>query len=286
LTPDEWVSWPTALIRNCEAILFHSNRDGVLNIFRQGINLNEPEAIVRSQGENRDARISPDGRWILYLSWTKPQDRAGRLMRVSAAGGEPQPVFSINGYPGPPADEGRGPRPAPYAGEGNARFRCPSTTGAPCVLSEKLGNEIVFTAFDPIEGRKSELTRASLEPFHAYFWDLSPEGSQIAFGVSEETSGIIRVISLARQAPRDIDVKRWANLTSVAWAPDGNALFAAGWSSKGSPLLRVFLDGRIQLLSRDDLYIENLVPSSDGRKIAFGDAKAARGNIWLIDHFR
>src|SRR5262249_28651249 len=162
-----------------------------------------------------------DDRWILYLSWAKPQDGIGRLMRMSASGGEPQLVFPVNGRSGPPADEPRAPRPAPYAGEGNTRFRCPVKTVAPCVLSEKLRNEIVFTAFDPVEGRKGELTRIGVEPYHAYFWDLSPDGRRIAFGVSMETSGIIRVISLLGEAPREIDVKGWANLTSVAWAPDG-----------------------------------------------------------------
>jgi Tol biopolymer transport system component len=158
--------------------------------------------------------------------------------------------------------------------------------GAPCVLSEKVRNEIVFTAFDPIEGRKGEVARVGVEPFHAYFWDLSPEGRRIAFGVSQETRGNIRVIPLSAQAPREIAVQGWANLTSVAWAPDGNALFAAGWSSTGSPLLRVFLDGHIQVLARDNPYIENVVPYLDGRRIAFGGAKATGGNVWLIDHFR
>jgi dipeptidyl aminopeptidase/acylaminoacyl peptidase len=286
LTLDEWMSWPTAWTRDGEAILFHSNRQRVLNVFRQGIDGSDAETIIRSPQENRDARMTPDGRWVLYLSWAKPHDNTGALMRVSAAGGKPVPVFPISGYPGPAEDEPRAPRPVPYAGEGNVRFRCPFTVGAPCVMSEKVHNEIVFTAFDAIEGRTGELARTRIEPFHAYFWDLSPDGRRIAFGVSEETRGVIRIVPLSTEATRDIAVKGWANLTSVAWAPDGKALFVAGWASKRRPLLRVFLDGRIQVLLRMDDYIESVVPSLDGRRVAFANSKPSGGNVWLIDHFR
>src|SRR5207249_293159 len=73
LTFDEWIDWPTAWTRDSKAVLFDSNRNGVLNIFQQVLTAVEPQAILTGQEETTDPRLSPDARWILYLAWRKDQ---------------------------------------------------------------------------------------------------------------------------------------------------------------------------------------------------------------------
>ena len=168
---------------------------------------------------------------------------------------------------------------------GHPRFRCPSVPQAPCVLSELVQRQVVFTAFDPVEGRKGELARIEIDPSICTFWDLSPDGRWIAFGKREEASGRIRLLPLAGQAAREISAGGWTELENTAWAPDGKALFVTGRASNGSPLLRVSLDGETQLLYKAGYYLENPVPSPDGRYLAFGEM-TLESNAWVIENFR
>ncbi len=285
LTFDEWIDWPTGWSRDSKGVLFHSDRNGVLNIFQQALTAREPQPIVTDQEEKTDPRLSPDGRWVLYLAWRKEERGShtgeGRLMRVAVAGRAAQMVFPIAGYTGEAADEQIRKRPVPAA-EGDPRFRCPSVPESACVLSEKRDNQIVFTAFDPLQGRKGELTRIDVDRSRPAFWDLSSDGRWIAFGTTEETSGRIRLLSLAGQPPREVSTGKWANLTSVAWAVDGKALFLTGYASKNPPLLRVSLDGKTQLLYSGRYYLEEPVPSPDGRYLAFGDV-SEDSNAWVVE---
>ena len=77
----------------------------------------------------------------------------------------------------------------------------------------------------------------------------------------------------------------WTRLQSVAWAVDGKALFVTGWTSKDPPLLRVSLEGKAQLLYKGHHRLEDLVPSPDGRYLAFADMEL-EGNAWVIENRR
>ncbi|MBM3747874.1 MAG: hypothetical protein FJW34_18965, partial [Acidobacteria bacterium] len=249
LTSDERVDWPAGWTRDGQAVLFYSDRSGEVDIFRQGVTARQAQAVVTGPEEKRDARESPDGRWILYLAWPKADGQVrtgeGRLKRIPVSGGQPEVVFSVAGYPGPARVPGD--RRFTLGAAGHPRFRCPSVPQAPCVLSELVQRQVVFTAFDPVAGRKRELARIGIDPSTYTFWDLSPDGRWIAFGTREEESGRIRLLSLAGQAPREISAGGWTHLEFAAWAPDGKALFVTGWASNGPPLLRVPLDGETRL---------------------------------------
>ncbi len=283
LTFEEWINWPTAWTRDSQAVLFYSDRNGDLDIFRQGVNTREARALVTGPDETRDPRLSSDGRWILYLAWPRDGERVrsgeGQLMRVAVGGGPPQIVLRVAGYPG----SARVDPPDSLTAKGHPRFRCPSVPQSPCVLSELVQSQVVFTAFDPVEGRKGELARINVKGDD--FWDLSPDGRWIATGQLSGTDGRIRLLPLAGQAPREIFVSDWSFLESVAWAADGKALFVTGFASKGTPLLRVSLDGKAQLLYRGSKYVESLVPSPDGRYLAFSDM-TVESNAWVIENLR
>ncbi|HEX4167742.1 MAG TPA: hypothetical protein VHZ55_19945 [Bryobacteraceae bacterium] len=60
------------------------------------------ELIVDTPGQDVLPQVTPDGRWVLY-AWNAGDALAGirKLMRVSLAGGQPEPV-AIGGALGPP----------------------------------------------------------------------------------------------------------------------------------------------------------------------------------------
>jgi Tol biopolymer transport system component len=285
LTFDEWMNWPTAWSRDSQSVLYTSDRGGRLDIFRQNVEAPVPLAIVNGGEERRDARFSPDGRWILYLTSSNIQKQRqageGRLMRVVSAGGLPQPVLDVAGYPAPSGVATAGTAPGSTLLD-HPRFRCPSAPQSLCVLSEKTQDQVIFTAFDPIEGRKRELARIGARLPDS--WDLSPDGQWIALGWRWGGSSI-RLLSVADQPPRDISLNGWSNIQSVAWAADGKAVFATGWASKEPPLLRVSLDGEVRVLHKGLLHLENPVPSPDGRYIAFGE-NTMESNVWVVQNLR
>jgi Tol biopolymer transport system component len=285
LTFDEWINWPSGWTRDSKAILFFSDRNGDLDIFQQGMEDRGAHPVVTGKDEKRDPRLSPDGRWLLYLAWPKIGEQIrvgeGRLMRVAPGGGLPEPVSRVAGYPGPVRIEPSGTRPS-FAGTGHPRFRCPSVPQAPCVLSEQVHDQAVFTAFDPAGGRGLEVARVAADPGRPTFWDLSPDGRWIAFGTREATSGVIQLVPLAGQAPRSVSAGGWTHLESVAWAANGAGLFVTSYGSKGFPLLFVSLDGHARLLHTAHYYAESPVPSPDGRYLAFGEI-SPEGNAWIIE---
>jgi Tol biopolymer transport system component len=285
LSFDEWMNWPTAWSRDSRSVLFTSDREGHLDIFRQDLEGPAPLAIVEGGDERRDARFSPDGLWILYLSSanTEGHTRAGegRLMRVAVGGGAPQSVIVIPGYPTRSRVAVAGTSPGDTLSTG-PRFRCPSAPKSLCVLSERIGNHVIFTAFEPFGGRKRELAR--IDGPIPVSWDLSPDGQWIAF-VWRRGDTHIRLLSLAGQPSREISLGDWKNLQSVAWAADGKAVFVTGWASKNPPLLHVSLNGEITLLHNGLLHLEHPVPSPDGRYLAFGE-NTMESNVWLVENLR
>lgn len=289
LTLDDRMDWPGGWLRESNAILFFSDRNGNFDLFRQGIKDPVPDEVIADSEEKRAPQVSPDGSWILYLAFPKAQSGlpppSGRLMRVLASGGTPELVLEVKGYPG----SARAPRERwlPSA-RGYPDFHCSSrivVASRPCVLGEVNGEQIVFSAFDPRLGRQGELARIEVEPSDT-FWDLSPDGSRIAFGKLEGNGGHIRILDLAGGKARQISVKGWSNLTSVGWSVDGRSLFATNWASKGASILRVALNGETQLLHKapSGMQLERTVPSPDGHYLAFGEVATA-SNAWMIENF-
>lgn len=288
LTLDERMDWPGGWLRESNAILFFSDRNGNFDLFRQGIKDRSADEVLTDLEEKRVPQLSPDGNWILYLAFPKAQNglrpTSGRLMRVPSTGGTPELVLEVKGYPG----SARAPREIwlPSA-RGYPDFRCSSSRVVPsrsCALAEVNGNQIVFSAFDPRLGRQGEVARIQAES-SVTFWDLSPDGSRIAFGKMEGDGGHIRLLDLAGGTARDITMKGWSNLASVGWSADGRSLFATNWASKGASILRVALDGQIQSLYKasSSMLLERPVSSPDGRYLAFAEVATA-SNAWMIEN--
>ena len=273
---EQWTNWPTGWSRESLAVFFNSDRAGRQEVLQQPVAGRDASALVGGSDETRDGRLSPDGRWLLYLAWPRHHNGAdGRLMRAGVRGELEQTVFPVSGY-------SRRTRTDPLvsiSAEGHPAFRCPLVSGAGCVLSEKIEDEVIFTAFDPVHGRKGEVLRLASSSFS--FWDLSPDGRWIALGRMTRTPGG-SAWSLWPAIHRETS-KRGAGRIYCRWhGPATPRLFSRRLLVQEHPLLRVALDGDTRMLYRGLKYVENPVASPDGRYLTFGEM-TVDGNAWLLN---
>ena len=228
LTLDERNDVPSAWTRDGKAVLFHSDRNGQFDIFKQALDQETAEPVVTGPGNKHDPVLSPDGNLILYL-----QDAAGgkiRIMRVPSSGGAPEMVLEGKGING---------------------LKCSWSPATLCVLGEESPDrkQYIFTAFDPMKGRGRELTRVSLkQPVERYFWDLSRDGSRLAFAQDLRGSERrIQILPLSGGEAREVVIQREIQMTSLDWAIDGKGFFV-GSTTPGGMLLFVDLDGHTDVL--------------------------------------
>jgi DNA-binding beta-propeller fold protein YncE len=143
--------------------------------------------------------------------------------------------------------------------------------------------QLIFTAFDPLQGRGRELTRFDIDPQSNYDWALSPDGSRIA--VLNMMEGRIHILSLSRNATMDFAVKGWKSLDSVAWTADGKTLFVSNHTEEGSVLLHVDLQSNSQVLWKQEGGGGTVaIPSPDGRHLAIM-GWTLNSNIWMMENF-
>jgi len=103
-----------------------------------------------------EQRLSPDGRWVLYFI-PEGKGTKARLMRMPAAGGEPEPVLLSDG----PAD-----------------IQCSQVGGGPCDILDLDGSALAISLFDPVKGRGPRVLRSSDIREGA---TISPDEKRIAF---------------------------------------------------------------------------------------------------------
>jgi len=294
LTLDDRMDWPGGWLHDGKTFLFYSDRGGNFDIFKQRIGDRVAGEIVSGPSEEkRTPQLSPNGKWVLYLAWPSTQSDepppSGRLMRVPVSGGVPETVVEVKGYPG----SARVPRERWLpTSRGYPDFRCPSPAGSvrPCVLGEVKGDQLLFTAFDPLEGRKGELESLEFGPswqhrgsLSSSFWDLSPDGRHIALGGCEPPGGHILIVDLDTKEEKEVSVRGWSCFTSLAWSPDGKSLFVTNWASRGGSILRVALNGETLLLHHAvGMEIERPVPSPEGSFLAYGEVTTI-SNAWMIE---
>jgi len=141
---------------------------------------------------------------------------------------------------------------------------------------------MVFSAFDPLQGRQGELARIDINPIDS-FWDLSPDGTRIAFGRCEAGDSHIRILELTKHKETQVTVPAWACLTSISWSPDGKSFFATTWASKGGSILHITLNGEPKLLYHAlGMSLERAIPSPDKRFLAYGEVTTI-SNAWMLE---
>ena len=283
LTLSEGRNDPIGWTQDGKAVVFVSNRDGHPQLFHQGVASGTAEPILPSLPDlTVGPQMSPDGAWILYLvypsGWGSSEPVA--LMKIGLAGGAPHLVMRTS----------VGSKPSQ---------RCARLPAKLCAIAERSSDQkhIIFTQFDPLQGRESELLRFDTEttPDADYAWDLSPDGTRIA--ILKRSDATISLLSLVGRAQQNIVVKSWSRLQTLDWSADGNELFASCLTNEGSTLLRLDLKGNAYALWETkgssqppgDLFYNGTlapraVPSPDGRHLAIQSGSLS-ANIWMIENF-
>ena len=269
LTLDERFDADASWSKDSQSIFFASSRKGNFDIFRQGIHEITAQEAVTGPEDETSPQLSPGGSWLLYLASPRMRDgspaKGCRLMRMPVEGGPSQTVFNL----GQPDQDTFG-------------FCCPAQSGKPCVLSETdpAKEQIVFSAFEPATAHKQEIARIAREPEYGFSWDLSPDGSRIAYCRNEMDSLKINVLELASGATREIPVKGWVQCIFLTWSADGKGWFAG---SNLGPMLYIAASGEAHFLQRTLLSYTSARPSPDGRYLAYTQT-TADSNAWMIDN--
>ena len=282
VTLDDRVDWPGGWSPDSKTMFLYSDRNGDFDIYKQGVSERNADPVVTGAEEKWAPQISPDGKWVLYLQWPKPVDgapvAAGKLMRIPLAGGPAETVMDVTGHPVILT----GTDPTNSVG-GFPSFRCPAHASN-CVLAESGENQIVFTAFDPLQGRKSELVKVAVDPDVAN-WDLSPDGTRVAVSLFDYKTGELQIVPLNGGTPQKWSAMPWTELVAIAWAADGKSLFLASYSSRGTSIARTDFKGEPKLVFKQPSWdIFSLVPSPDGHYLAFGPLNS-NSNAWTIAAF-
>jgi DNA-binding winged helix-turn-helix (wHTH) protein/Tol biopolymer transport system component len=250
-------------------VLFASNRNGSMDIFRQGVGERTAEALITGPEDKLSLHLSPDGQWLMFFAFPGGYSvtKAPLLMRAPLSGGPPQLVFKAR----PISD-----------------FRCLKAPATGCVLSEWENQRLVFYALDPIRGKGQELARQeiALGPEIAESnWDLSPDGSRIALAMPEGPPARIRILSLTGGTLQDIRVTGWSAFQSMEWAAHGKGWFVASRSAAANTLLFVDQQGHSYPLRQTaGGYDTYAIPSPDGHRLAFLEYTTAN-NAWMIENF-
>jgi Tol biopolymer transport system component len=271
LTLDERNDVLAAWARDSKTVIFHSNRNGQFDIFKQALDQETAEPVVTGPGDKWFPILSPDGNLILY-----PQDvgEKARIMRVPITGGPPEmvPEIVLEGRP-------------------NTWFLCSGLPSTRCVLGEESPDrkQYIFTEFDPLKGRGRELTRVTLvQTGGGYlFWDLTRDGTRIAF--AQDRGGIgrrIQILPLSGGKTREVNIQREIQMTSLAWANDGRGFYVATFPPS-SALFFVDVDGSAEILWKKETLVGftwRSLPSPDGRHLAM-TGWSADSNVWMLENF-
>jgi Tol biopolymer transport system component len=269
LTLDERNDWPTAWTPDSKAVLFHSDRSGNRDIYKQALHQESAEPLVATPQEDLVPRLSTDGAWIIYQSFAKQEDigtsAPSQLRRVPVSGGHSELVLRLHGW---------------------ADYRCARAPATLCLLGEQTEDQkqLIFTAFDPVKGRGREVARIATNPGSGNNWDLSPDGSQIAEAVPGENR--IRLVPVRGGQPYDLVLNRWSSFNAGPdWAPDGKGFYVSSSSPRGAALLHIDLKGNVSpLWEQKGSWQTWGVPSPDGLHLAILGF-TVDSNVWMTENF-
>ena len=271
LTHSEGNELPVAWTADSNTILFVSNRAGPWGIFKQSLRDENPVSIVSAAfEEGYNPSVSLSGEWVLYVDdrneggFSVPQ----HLMRVPLVGGHPEVV--LTGH---------------FEGQG-----CALSPATLCVFAERTPDrkQLIFTRFDPLNGRGKELTRTDVDSNTEYEWNLSPDGARIAF--HKRTEAPIQIISLVGQTTKQLNATGWNSIENLHWAADGNGLYSASRTVDSSVLLYLDLQGNTRLMWEqkgtmgNDSAGTSGIPSPNGRHIAMM-GYTYNANMWMLEDF-
>ena len=170
-TLDDSDDFATNWMPDSGAILFSSNRNGNLDIFRQSLDGRIAEAVVAGpDDESGPTAVSPDGTWFYYYlhpkGWRSTMARGLTIMRTPVSGGARQKI----------ADD-----------SGRRKVLCARSPSTTCVLVEHEGKQFGIYALDPLQGKGRTIMTTELESSATYWYaDLSRDGLALAILIPNE----------------------------------------------------------------------------------------------------
>lgn len=259
-TLSESVDLPVDWTPDSKALILFSNRKGEGGIYRQSLDENNPQPVILGSDIGSTLRVTPDGKWLLYLR-TDKSDGPQPLMRIPLVGGASQLVASV---------------------KPNTQILCARPPSQLCAIAEPTDDhrQLFVTALDPVKGRGAALTQFDLDPREdGWFLDLSPDGTQIA--AIRGQADPIYLLSLRGEPVREVHVNGWTGLESLNWAADSNSLFV-GAGGDGT-ILHVDLRGNATVLQKQTLPF-SVKAAPDGRHLAIPEHTMDR-NLWMMEKF-
>jgi Tol biopolymer transport system component len=263
LTLDENQNFPSAWAPDSRTILFHSDRNGTSEIFKQAVDQPLAETVISSDKEQfLQPRVTPDGSEIVFISISKTAGMSSRssIVAVPMVGGPPRVVLHDIGI---------------------WTVQCARLPSTLCMYSITKGDTTETYRFEIRSGKSSGPPQ--IDP-HCN-WSLSPDGSRRAI-VPAGSKGRIRFRSTLSGETQELTVKGWEALDSIDWSADGKSLFAGSHHESDSALLRVSLDGTVSvLLHSSNPQVIGAVQSPDGRSLVYAGISTAR-NVWQIENLK
>jgi Tol biopolymer transport system component len=205
--------------------------------------------------------MSPDGRWVLYISEeSAPARPRKRLMRIPLAGGSADEILRSDDI---------------------EVFNCSHTPGGACVFSEFQGKSRICSLFEPQHGRGPQVLEINGESAGPV---ISPDGRHIAFVLPETPQNRIRIVDLHGATEREIAVAGAEVLPTLDWSADGIGFFGGDMQSSGSRLLHIERSGASQVLwtQAERVYVWG-IPSPDGRHLATYKTDVT-ANVWMVEN--
>jgi hypothetical protein len=267
---------PSGWTADSGAVVFSSEREDHSEIFKQVPDVDAATLIVSERNSILGARVSPDGRSILYLIPPQKWEALApvRVMRSPTQGGASQFVFEAKWSPQLLTS-------LAFYGA----LSCPRVPAKMCVIAEQSQtlDHLIFTAFDPLTGRGRELAQFEIDPTGNYVWDLSPDGNFIAIlKTSEAKISLLSIVGLPR---KELPVKGWESLDAVNWTSNGKGFLVSSRNQNASVLLHVDLLGNSHVLWKQEGGLFTFgTPSPDGRHLAML-GWTLNNNMWMMENF-
>jgi len=247
------------------AVILTSRRSGSLgdqtDIVKQDFQTGNAERLVTLDGYISSARVTPDGRWLLFLHSLNLNGSGlhTRIMRAPIEGGVAEEIGATSG---------------------GGVLHC--SLVATCVLLDPV--ETVY-GVEPVKGKGAVLgTLPSLAGAC-----LSVDGSELYYVADEHGyRNRIQVLSLVGKPAREVAVQDGSDLGSIEALPDGSGWLVVNHDpqSDRDQLLYVTMDGHSRVLwSPAGRYIDWAISSHDGKHLVIAGATLKTG-AWLLAPLR
>ena len=292
LTLDDRRSFPYEWTPDGKSVLFISNREGKVHIYRQEVGKGTPELIDTGAMEPNILRLSPDRQSILFSSDTpvgqqakvQPEGELGRGEGDKTAGHHqnagPNRIMSV------PLSGGETRRVLEWPQINN--FQCARAPSKECVFSSFTNEALEFYEFDVEKGKSNLIFRIADPEWALYNWTLSPNGELLALAkkLRAQEEAELQIMSLRGGSTRKLALKDWRMIRTIDWAADGKTIWASASPRVGEEMLiNVDLQGHVKpAVKEGSPYIGWAIPSQDGKRLAIWEASGA-SNVWMLENF-